>query len=66
MEVNIDGVRYVPADDKPEEEALKILATVYGMLWMENVDPTSEEIAAFAIPLAKVMGEANKILKFKK
>ena len=66
MEVQIDGVRYVRADQQPNDKAMDLLRQVYGRLWGEaHYDPTNKSTQQFAEPLAKLMGEANDILKFK-
>ena len=65
-EVLIDGVRYVPAEEHPAEEAMKLLRDVYGSLWIEAYyDPTNEMTRRFAQPLADKMRDANKVLGFK-
>lgn len=65
--VVIDGVHYVAADPPPFlDEAAKLLAEVYGVLWTEaNYDPINESTRKFAKPLADKMMEANKLLGFR-
>lgn len=65
MKVIIDGVRYYP-EESEDKEARRLLSEVYGRLWTEAFrDPTNEVTREFAVPLAKLMGQANKILRFK-
>lgn len=67
IEVRIDGVLYVRADQQPMESAMNLLREVYGALWGEAYyDAYNERTRDFAKPLADKMSEANKILRFKK
>lgn len=65
-EVVIGGVRYVPADQHPTADAMKLLAEVYGALWCEaGYDPKNKITQEFAAPLADKMRKANQTMKFK-
>ncbi len=67
MDVVIDGKRYVAAEQSQHEEAMQLLNEVYGVLWCEAFrDPTNLKLNAFAVPLARKMSTANKLLHFKK
>lgn len=63
----IDGVRYVPEDDKPlQKEAEVLLCEVCNTLWGEAwYDPFNEATQSFAAPLADKMKRLNEILKFR-
>jgi len=65
--VNIDGVKYIPAIERPlEQEAIKLLSEVYGRLWTEAYyDPMNESTRKFSKPLSDKMSKLNKLLKFK-
>jgi hypothetical protein len=65
--VVLDGIHYVPAERPPLlEDAAKLLAEVYGVLWTEVCyDPTNEHTREFAKPLLDKMAEANKLLGFR-
>jgi hypothetical protein len=68
MNVIIDGIEYVPGPAALDDETRKLLAEVYGSLWMEAYyDPTYGEVSQkFAAPLADKMQKANERLQFKR
>lgn len=68
MKVLIDGIEYVPGPAAIDDESRKLLADVYGTLWMEAYyDPTYGEVTQnFSKPLADKMQRLNKLLKFKR
>lgn len=66
QEVYINNCRYIPANTKIPDEALKLLAQVYSVLWTEAYyDPYNEDTRKFATPLADIMTQINKLIKFK-
>lgn len=66
MKVTIDGKEYVPAEASSDATAMRLLAEVYGALWTEAFyDPYNAATQQFAEPLARKLGEANQILKFR-
>lgn len=68
IDVEINGHKYVPREEKPlDEEAKRLLSEVYGKLWMEgNYDPNSAATRKFAKPLSDKMSRLNELLGFKK
>lgn len=67
MKVLIDNVVYVPRDETiMTEEARKLLADVYGVLWLEAYyDPNNEQSREFALKHVGKMERLNELLKFK-
>ncbi len=51
----------------PSDNTVRILCKVHGALWSEAYyDATNDSIREFAKPLADLMSELNKELKFKR